>query len=57
MSDAGISVCGVVEYPCYGTCGDWVKEHDAIWIRSDGTVHVTGGRPFCPTCAQGRRGR
>jgi hypothetical protein len=45
-----ISVCGVVEYACQGPCGDWIREHEAVWLKQDGVVAVTGGRPFCPAC-------
>lgn len=54
MSYARISVCGVVEYPCHGTCGDYIREHEAIWIDDTGKVDVTGGWPYCPACAEAR---
>lgn len=50
MREARISVCGVVEYPCSGTCGDWIREHEAIWAREDGQLAVAGGDPYCPVC-------
>ncbi len=56
MSYARISVCGVVEYPCAGTCGDWIREHEAIWVLDSGKVAVTGGQPYCPACASAARG-
>ena len=46
-----ISICGVMEYPCSGACGDWIREHEAVWVHKDGTYAATGGRPFCPECA------
>jgi hypothetical protein len=52
---ARISVCGVVEYPCNGTCSDYIREHEAIWIADSGKVAVTGGYPYCPSCAAVRR--
>lgn len=55
MNYARISVCGVVEYPCNGTCSDWIREHEAIWIAPSGKIAVTGGDPYCPTCAEARR--
>lgn len=55
MNYARISVCGVVEYPCNGTCSDYIREHEAIWIATTGKVAVTGGYPYCPTCAAERR--
>lgn len=45
-----ISVCGVMEYACAGPCGDWIREHEALWLKEDGVVAVAGGRPFCPAC-------
>lgn len=45
-----ISVCGVVEYPCQGSCGDWIREHEAVWVHGDGHVGVAGGSPYCPGC-------
>lgn len=56
---ARISVCGVVEYPCSGACGDWIREHEAIWADGEGNIGVTGGSPYCPTClpAEQRKGR
>lgn len=51
MSYARISVCGVVEYPCAGTCSDYIREHEAVWILESGKVAVTGGQPYCPACA------
>ena len=55
VSYARISVCGVVEYPCHGTCNDYIREHEAIWIADDGRVNVTGGYPYCPACAAERQ--
>lgn len=46
-----ISVCGVMEYPCAGRCGDYIREHEAVWVRRDGALGVTGGLPYCPQCA------
>ena len=51
LSYARISVCGVVEYPCAGTCSDYIREHEAVWILESGKVAVTGGQPYCPACA------
>ena len=51
MGEPRISICGVMEYPCMGECGDWIREHEAVWVHSDGTYGATGGRPFCPECA------
>src|SRR5690606_40395525 len=56
VSYARISVCGVVEYPCAGTCGDWIREHEAIWVLESGKVGVTGEQPYCPACADAARG-
>jgi len=53
---ARISVCGVVEYPCAGSCGDWIREHEAIWVMESGKVAVTGGNPYCPACSVAARG-
>lgn len=50
-----ISVCGVVEYPCNGECGDWIREHEAVWVMGDGSVRVSGGDPYCPSCAPSAR--
>lgn len=47
---ARISVCGVVEYRCNGGCGDWIREHEAIWADPDGRIAVSGGGAYCPTC-------
>ena len=47
---ARISVCGVVEYPCQGACGDWIREHEAIWASAEGEVGLAGGGAYCPTC-------
>lgn len=47
---ARISVCGVVEYPCTGGCGDWIREHEAIWADLQGHIAVIGGSAYCPTC-------
>ncbi len=55
MSYARISVCGVVEYPCAGTCSDYIREHEAVWILDSGKVAVTGGLPYCPSCAAALR--
>jgi len=46
-----ISVCGVMEYPCAGECGDYIREHEAVWVRTDGSLSPTGGSPYCPQCA------
>ncbi len=56
MIYARISVCGVVEYPCAGSCGDWIREHEAIWVLDSGKVAVTGGQPYCPACSLAARG-
>jgi len=45
-----ISVCGVMEYACQGSCGDYIREHEAVWLKDDGVVAVSGGRPYCPSC-------
>lgn len=55
MSYARISVCGVVEYPCAGPCGDWIREHEAVWVLDSGKIAVTGGQPYCPECAGAAR--
>lgn len=46
-----ISICGVMEYPCTGVCGDWIREHEAVWVHTNGTITTTGGHPYCPACA------
>lgn len=45
-----ISVCGVMEYACQGGCGDWIREHEAVWLKDDGVVAPAGGSPYCPAC-------
>ena len=50
MEYARISVCGVVEYACHGTCNDYIREHEAIWAHDDGRIAVSGGHPYCPDC-------
>ena len=51
MNEPRISICGVMEYPCTGVCGDWIREHEALWVHKDGSYAATGGRPYCPACA------
>lgn len=55
MSYARISVCGVVEYACHGSCKDYIREHEAVWINEDGKVTPSGGDPYCPACAPERQ--
>ena len=57
MSEARISICGVVEYACHGSCNDYIREHEAVWIDEDGRITPSGGHPYCPVCAPKHKNR
>lgn len=49
MNPARIALDGAVEYACC-RCGEWIREHLAIWATSNGVVGLREGLPHCPQC-------
>ncbi|HUG01127.1 MAG TPA: hypothetical protein VML95_04655 [Longimicrobiales bacterium] len=49
MNAAKIALDGAVEYSCC-RCGEWIREHLAIWATAAGVVGLREGLPHCPQC-------